>query len=148
MRLINVVFPAPLGPMSPRISPWESSKLTFDTASTPAKRLVRLRTQRIDSMLLQSMRPHILGEVAPTEVSENAAEIGEAPRHEDNRDHDNDAEGKRSERRDLGRQPFGDAGKKECTDDGAEDRSRAAEHRHDDHLHIEPDIERARGIEK
>src|SRR6516164_6501027 len=38
--LKSVVLPAPLGPISPRISPSASVKLTSETATSPPKRLV------------------------------------------------------------------------------------------------------------
>ena len=40
----NVVLPAPLGPMRPRISPWARDRLTSDSAWSPPKRLDRERT--------------------------------------------------------------------------------------------------------
>ena len=43
----QVVLPAPLGPMTPRISPGATSKLTWSTATTPPKRRDTLSTVRI-----------------------------------------------------------------------------------------------------
>ena len=42
MQLSSVVFPAPLGPMMPRISPFATEKVTPSSAATPPKRLVTL----------------------------------------------------------------------------------------------------------
>src|SRR5512139_2239584 len=39
-----VVFPEPLGPMSPKISPWDTSKVTPLTAARPPKYLTSLST--------------------------------------------------------------------------------------------------------
>src|SRR5579864_8729290 len=41
MRLASVVLPAPLGPISPRISPASTARLTRLVARTPPKRLLR-----------------------------------------------------------------------------------------------------------
>src|SRR6185295_1239214 len=46
MMLKVVLFPAPLGPIMPRISPSRTSKSRFETASSPPNRLVRLFTSR------------------------------------------------------------------------------------------------------
>src|ERR1700687_6405242 len=45
-QLNAVVLPAPLGPIIERISPVSRVKLTFDTASRPPNRLVRLSSSR------------------------------------------------------------------------------------------------------
>src|SRR6266567_4916951 len=47
MQLTNVVFPAPLGPRTPRISPLRIVKSTPATAARPPKRLVIWRASRI-----------------------------------------------------------------------------------------------------
>src|SRR5258707_15893609 len=44
MKLNNVVFPAPFGPIKPMISPWPMDRLTSRTAVRPPKRLVTERT--------------------------------------------------------------------------------------------------------
>ncbi len=45
-QLNAVVFPAPLGPIIDRISRSSRLKLTFETASSPPKRLVTLSSSR------------------------------------------------------------------------------------------------------
>src|SRR5512135_1452833 len=46
MTLTRVVFPEPFGPISPRISPSSSSKLTSDTAASPPNsRVTRLASR-------------------------------------------------------------------------------------------------------
>src|SRR4029079_6389889 len=45
-RLSNVVLPEPLGPRIPTISPCDILSETWDTATTPPNRLVRLSTSR------------------------------------------------------------------------------------------------------
>src|SRR5665647_577906 len=52
MTLKHVVLPAPLGPMSPRISPSLMWKLTWSRATTPPKRKVTLSTSRIRVLTL------------------------------------------------------------------------------------------------
>src|SRR5215831_3444953 len=47
MQLTNVVLPAPLGPMTPRISPWRIVRSTSETAARPPKRLVMPRASRM-----------------------------------------------------------------------------------------------------
>src|ERR1019366_8344900 len=47
IRLNSVVLPAPFGPITARISPGETSKLTSSTAARPPNRLDRSRTARI-----------------------------------------------------------------------------------------------------
>src|SRR5205823_10119826 len=47
MQLTNVVFPAPLGPRTPRISPLRIVRSTPATAARPPKRLVIWRASRI-----------------------------------------------------------------------------------------------------
>ncbi len=51
MRLTNVVFPDPFGPIMPNNSPLWRSKLTPTTARTPPKLLLTFRTLRIISRL-------------------------------------------------------------------------------------------------
>src|ERR1700709_1177218 len=51
MALKQVVLPAPLGPISPRISPWRISNETPSRATTPPKRRV---TSRISSSVCAS----------------------------------------------------------------------------------------------
>ncbi|CAH1682905.1 hypothetical protein CHELA17_63250 [Chelatococcus asaccharovorans] len=46
-QLKSVVFPAPFGPMIPKISPLPTSKLTSFSATIPPKRTVRPLTRRI-----------------------------------------------------------------------------------------------------
>src|SRR5262249_23191943 len=110
IMLMSVVFPAPLGPMRPRISRSCSSKFTAETATRPAKRLVSRRTARIGAICSHPMRADVLGEVAPAELPEAAADIGQAARHENDGNDDDNAEEKRGQGGDFGRQQFGDAG--------------------------------------
>src|ERR1700686_5267428 len=52
----SVDFPAPLGPIRPKISPACTSRSTSRTATSPPKRLVRPRPARIGSGLLIGYR--------------------------------------------------------------------------------------------
>ncbi len=76
----SVVFPAPFGPISPRISPSAMSKETFETAITPANRLVRPSTVsnvtkavERDALLKGSGTPRLPAERAGGEA------VGRAP---------------------------------------------------------------------
>src|SRR3954451_8094527 len=64
MTLKHVVFPAPFGPISPRISPSLMSKSTWSSAVTPPNLMVTLSTSRralrpavsrIDGLALQCL---------------------------------------------------------------------------------------------
>src|SRR5665647_2647656 len=69
MTLKQVVLPAPLGPMRPRISPSLMWKLTSSRATTPPKRSVTLSTSRIRLLppsvaLAFAARPSVMSGIA------------------------------------------------------------------------------------
>src|SRR6266851_3953773 len=115
IRLKQVVFPAPLGPIKPAIVPSSTEKLTSLTAVRPPNRTVRASTSSSDTV-----RP------ALTRAS---PESPQPFRHDDDRSHEERAED--HEPRPLGHpQVLGH----EREDEGTEDRSRdAALAAHDDH---------------
>src|SRR6266542_6090466 len=87
MTLTSVVFPEPLGPMSPRISPSPSSKLTWETAASPPNRLVTPRASR-RAMRLDPVLAQVPGEVPERELP-LADHLGQPLRHEQHhQDHD------------------------------------------------------------
>ncbi len=53
----SVVFPAPLGPITPTISPSSTSKLMSRTAERPPNRFETPRTSRSDAMVRQPAPP-------------------------------------------------------------------------------------------
>src|SRR6266511_6493173 len=57
MRLNNVVFPAPFGPMRARRSPGRTSRATPSTARRPPKFLVTPSNLRASSLLTESPSP-------------------------------------------------------------------------------------------
>ena len=57
MRLKSVVFPAPFGPMTPRISPCRSSRSTWSTALRPPKLFEIARVARRGAAAVMARRP-------------------------------------------------------------------------------------------
>ena len=75
IRLTSVVLPAPLGPISPRISPAAREKLTWSTEVSPWKRLVRFRASKkrngaLNSPVTKSLSDHpISGAITTTSMA-------------------------------------------------------------------------------
>src|SRR5208282_1438905 len=112
-RLTNVVLPAPLGPISPRISPRSSRIETSSLATRPPKRLVRPRVSRSLAMLSRLPRPL-------------AEETGRAQQEDEK--HEREAIGVLIRRRDEGgTQAFDDA-EHEPADERPRDRAEPADH--------------------
>src|ERR1035437_9479499 len=60
IRLNSVVLPAPFGPITARIAPGATSKLTLSTAARPPNRFDRSRTDRIGVTAPRSLeRPRL-----------------------------------------------------------------------------------------
>src|SRR5215469_3875264 len=85
IRLNSVLFPEPLGPMMPRISPSPRLRSTFDKATRPSNRLENAVSS--SSMLLRLADLH---EAARHQVAVDQA--ADAGRHEHHREHHDQAE--------------------------------------------------------
>src|SRR5690348_95389 len=93
MQLSNVVLPAPLGPMTPRISPLATVALTPLTAATPPKRFVTPFSSRRAAVSISdrrfAKRSFEVREAQPTAAAE---EIDDPPRSEDHDEYQEEAE--------------------------------------------------------
>src|SRR3954471_7030334 len=85
MALKHVVFPAPFGPIRPKICPGSMSRLTWSSAVRPPKRMVSSRNERSASGML-GLLASILELVGPPTVRHDAL------RPEDHHDHEGGAE--------------------------------------------------------
>src|SRR5512132_880254 len=144
MTLTRVVFPEPLGPISPRISPSRRSKLTSETAASPPNFFV---TPRASSMVmsLDPVRAEVSRELARRELA-LADHVDEAPGHEQHDENDDETVEELGQAHQLCRKDLGDRGEHEGAQERTDHGTHAAEHRHDDHLDGHDDLEHALGI--
>src|SRR6266508_6243008 len=130
IRLNTVVLPAPLGPMSPRISPASTVKEKRSTARSPPKSRVRSLTVR------SAMAPR---SPAPRPGSARAAPypLGQVA---DDQHHEETIEDQVADLEALAEE-LPDGGEKDGADDGADHGGEAADHRDEHHLHRDGDRE-------
>src|SRR5580765_1039197 len=79
----RVVFPAPLGPMTPKISPSETAKSTPDRASSPSKRFTSPSTWRTASAGIGDRPRNGARQGAPEPVVETEQALRLEEHHQD-----------------------------------------------------------------
>src|SRR5689334_15676326 len=78
-----VDLPAPLGPISPRISPRFREKFTSPTAVSPPKRMVNSLTRRMSSMSAsEPVGAYVGAEVVPAQLANVPPQVGQPARHQ------------------------------------------------------------------
>src|SRR5215469_6705723 len=135
MTLNSVDLPAPLGPISPTISPALTSRLTSETATRPPKRLVR---PRIESSGAALPADSATGGRSHERFARRAAPHHRFPRADDPlrfEEHDRDEQQAECEQigvRELDGELLADEGVDHRTDERPPDRADPADDRHDD----------------
>src|SRR5437667_552336 len=138
-RLKTVVFPAPLGPMRPTISPSATVRSSPSTARRPPK---RLESPRTSSRL--SARSSTIARGAP-----GSGALGQEEHHgdEERAVHDQMA-ARPAGGREVAPGELGERGEDEGAEDRPQRRARAAHDRTDDDLHGKRDAEERAGLER
>src|SRR5215510_9807421 len=79
----SVVLPAPLGPMTPKISPRTTSNSMPASATNPSYRFVTPRTSKIGSARMRHGPPHPAGGEAARAIEKTDQAFGLEQRHRD-----------------------------------------------------------------
>ena len=151
-----VLLPAPFGPISPRISPAARSKLTLSTATRPPNRryAASTRSNGVRGLRFGSARERVgfgrQGLLRPRQPAGNERHDPAARMLQEHDEQDREHDDFELARRALGdqREIVLDAvlqeGDDAGTDDGAEQFSRSADHRHHQVIDADIDVERRR----
>ena len=136
IMLNSVVLPAPFGPMTAKIAPGATPKLTLSTASRPRKRLLTPLTSSSALMAAAPRHAELAGEPGPDAVRQHHHHHQQA----DAVEHLLGAGHVEAERGQQLLHDLGQAGQQECADDRAEQRADAADDRAEDQLDRARDV--------